>query len=127
MSTPDEQVTPKQADRTHPLFKIKKEEVSFEGEHYLLKSLNHRELMESLEEAKRWSREDPSIDERNASNYCTISRMTLSPHFSPQELREGDAGIVNFLNAETNRNLALAAPTQESREQAIRRAPGCRS
>jgi hypothetical protein len=93
--------SPEQIDRAnHPLFRLRTVEVEFEGEKYSLRALKHREVIDAVNEAQEWCKEDPSLDENHARSYCSLARVIVFPKFSPQELREGDGQIVQFLSTE---------------------------
>jgi hypothetical protein len=77
--------------------KLRTKEVEFRGEKYVLQSLRHGDLLNVIDEARAWVKEDPSLDRKAAYIYCSISHVVISPKFTSRELREGDAEIVNFL------------------------------
>lgn len=86
----------------HPLSKIKTQEIEFEGEKYVIRRLKHGELIDAGDEARKWVKEEPALALGSAMNYCLMSRAMVFPRFTPQELRQGDAVIVTYLNNRMN-------------------------
>jgi hypothetical protein len=105
--TSSDSIDPAAAD--HPLKVIKTEEVEFEGQKYVVRRLKHREMLESDKEGNAWHKRDESISANEAANYCAMSKFIVHPHFTAEELREGDGTIVRFLNGKMN-DLCFLSP-----------------
>jgi hypothetical protein len=84
------------------LFELDTRTFEWKGCKFVIRELEHRQIVEADEEANEWMKRDPTLREREARNYCIMSRSIVTPHIAPQDLRRAKLSIVSKINELVN-------------------------